>query len=79
MTTAFDALFAEWAAAAAAEDAEGEGIAFDALRKARPTDPASLARQLRWFVEQIGAADREDDALLLHVAEQLEALSAAGA
>ena len=76
--TEFDALMADFEAAQTAlDDTPGEGAdqryhrAFSAMRNARPTDPPSLARQLRWWLEQIGADD-EDEPMLRHIAGQLE-------
>jgi hypothetical protein len=49
-------------------------LAFDAVRNARPAEPASIAAQLRWFLEQIGAAP-EDAPMLSHAADRLDALA----
>jgi hypothetical protein len=92
MTTAqdFAALLAEYQAADAAyEDADNSGDedavnavlpryreAFDALLAARPTDPKSLAAQLRWFVAD--EVRTRENRMLLHIATQLEAMAAAG-
>jgi hypothetical protein len=43
---------------------------------ARPTDPATLARQLRWFLEEIGT-DSDFEPMLRHIADRLEAMAEA--
>lgn len=52
--------------------------AIDALRAARPTDPAELAAQLRWLFSKHGGDDLISSyrAPLSHIAAQLEALAA---
>jgi hypothetical protein len=49
----------------------------NAILRARPTDPADMALQLRWLIQerQSGDAGKDEDALLEHIAEQLERLS----
>jgi hypothetical protein len=89
MTTAAElhALIAEHAAAEAAlealagrEDAERWAAeerhmrAFRAVLQARPTDPATMGRQLRWIVTQ--AIDADIGPALRHIVEQLEAMGA---
>jgi hypothetical protein len=88
MTTAaeFNAMLAELQAALdacsaaderqddAAYDAAGGRLraALDALRDARPTDPATMARQIRWIVDE-HVMDATFEPALLAIAEQLEA------
>ena len=81
----FDALLAEYDAAVAAlnetptdEQSQRLGAAFEAVRDARPTDPASMGRQLRWFIDEIGA-EFDQDPMLLHIADRLEALGSTAA
>jgi hypothetical protein len=87
MTTAesFAAIMTEFQAAEAALDPDGIDVdaaaearyaaAFEGVRNARPTDPRHIAWQLRWLAEELGAADRQDDAILLHAADVLEAMA----
>jgi hypothetical protein len=51
--------------------------AFEAVVAARPTDPATMGRQLRWLVEQ-GALDLDHQPSLLAIADRLEALARSG-
>jgi hypothetical protein len=54
------------------------------ILEARPTDPAFLAAQLRWLIDQcdgdaaIGPCDGSSDLdVMAHIADQLEAMAAA--
>jgi hypothetical protein len=51
----------------------------EALLAARPTDPAALAMQLRWFTRELKESDICDLGILEHVAEQLEVMAKAQA
>jgi hypothetical protein len=54
---------------------EAYGAAYAAVRAARPTDPATMGRQIRWLINEGGCCDREGELALLAIAEQLEAMA----
>jgi hypothetical protein len=47
----------------------------EALLVARPTDPAALAMQLRWYTRELKESDICDLGILEHVADQVEAMA----
>jgi hypothetical protein len=49
--------------------------AFAAVLEARPTEPATLALQLCWFLEEVGT-ETDSEPMLRHIAERLEAMAA---
>lgn|SRR5690606_6153914 len=81
----FDRLLAELRAADAAVEAadgtpayaeavERDRRAFEAVLAARPNDPVTMGRQLRWFVEQ-ELVQPEHAPVFAHIADRLEALA----
>ena len=45
------------------------------MLEARPTEPATLALQLCWFLEEV-ATETDSEPMLRHIAERFEAMAA---
>jgi hypothetical protein len=74
---AYDAMAATEGEIGPAYEATGERYrtAYAAVRAARPTDPATMARQLRWLIDEGGCSEREAELALLWIADRLEEMA----